>query len=289
MKISILIPVYNSQDTIYSSIRSAIKQTYKDIEIIVLDDGSTDNTGVRLDQYVKHYNNQLRVVHASHQGVASARNRLLAEAKGDYVFFLDADDFINPETIESMVQVVEKNNAEVVICGNDLQGVFGIKNCVQHQVCPNRREVLRYLLKDYRVRNYAWGKLIKRELWKDIKFPDGKIFEDIYTIHKVLIKSTKTVIIPSIYYHYNISSKNSITHGLKPEILQDMLEACATQGRNILAFDPTLKSEVKRMMFRNRMIAILSLMKNFKLNIPTCCAVFQNETISYNDKLKPNH
>ncbi|MEG0076785.1 glycosyltransferase family 2 protein [Anaerorhabdus sp.] len=275
MKISVLIPAYNCQDTIYNSIRSAIKQTYKNIEIIVVNDGSTDNTAVRLDQYVKHYNNQLRVVHAEHLGVSAARNRLLYEASGDYVFFLDADDFINPDTIESMVNVVNKTNAEVVVCGNDLQGVFGLKNSVHSQICPNRREVLKYLLKDRSVRNYAWGKLVKKELWKGIEFPVNMVFEDIATVHKVLIKSQKTVLIPSIHYHYNVSSTGSITYGLKPVIIQDMLKACAMQAENILEFDPTLRNEVKRMLLRNKLIATLSLLRNFQFHIEPIREIFK--------------
>ncbi|SJZ69706.1 glycosyltransferase family 2 protein [Anaerorhabdus furcosa] len=286
MKVSILIPAYNSQDTIYTSIRSAIKQTYKDLEVIVVDDGSTDNTKVRLNQYAKHYNNQLRVIQASHMGVSAARNRLLYEARGEYVFFLDADDFISPETIESMMKVVEKTSAEVVVCGNDLQGVFGIKNCVHSQICPNRREVLKYLLKDRSVRNYAWGKLMKKELWNQVEFPINKVFEDIATVHKVLIKSKKTVIIPSIYYHYNVASTGSITYGLKPEILNDMMEACRIQAENILEFDPTLKPEVNRMLLRNKVIAAMSLLKNYQFNKEALRKIFEIQPRIFHQDMK---
>lgn len=288
MKISILIPAFNCQDTIYSCIRSVIKQTYHNIEIVVVNDGSTDNTGMRLDQYAKHYNNQLRIMHTKHLGVSETRNRLLYESSGDYVFFIDADDWISPETIETMVKVVNKTKADVVVCGNDMQGVFGIKNCVVSQSCPNRREVLKYLLRDRSLRNYAWGKLIKRELWNNIEFPVGKVFEDIATIHKVLIKSNKTVLIPSIFYHYNIHSKDSIAYGLKPEILSDMMEACAIQASNILEFDPTLEYEVKKMLFRNKMIALFSLFRTLDFDGKLIKKIYRYQPSVFVNKIKMN-
>lgn len=274
MKVSVLIPAYNCQDTIYNCIRSIRKQTYTDIEIIIVNDGSTDETAQRLNNYAKYFKKQLKVIHSEHQGVAVARNTAISHATGDYIFFVDADDWIHENTIEEMINKAVGLDADVVICGNDLDYGIKFKNCVRREMIPNRRMVLKYLLKDTKVRNFAWGKLYRKSLWNNITFPNGKFFEDVATIHKVLIKSMKTVIIPNIFYHYESNNKNSITYSLRPNILPNMIESFSCQAENVLEFDPTLEKEVSRMMLRNKAIVIISLLRHKELKKETIKKIF---------------
>lgn len=279
MKVSVLVPVYNSEDTIYNCIRSIMKQTYQDFEIIVANDGSTDLTESRLEKYKKHFANKLHVYHCDHQGVAATRNTLLKHATGDYIMFVDADDMISENILEVMVNKLEHYQSDVVVCGNDFNGVFGLKNTVEKEMIPSRREVMKYLLKDTKIRNFSWGKLYRRSIWDGIYFPLGELFEDVSTVHKVLIKSKKTVIIPDILYHYNVQSKGSITHSLRTEILPYMIQSFESQARNILEFDPTLEKEVKRMLARNKLIALLSLVRHIDFDGKVLHAIMRKENI----------
>lgn len=289
MKVSVLIPAYNCQDTIYNCIRSIRKQTYENIEIIVVDDGSTDETSRRLDNYEKYFKNKLKVIHNSHQGVAETRNIAIDYATGEYIFFVDADDWINEHTIEKMVNKAIEHNADVVICGNDLNVGVKRKNNIKSELAPNRRMVLKYLLQDNKVRNFSWGKLYKKSSWKGITFPKGRIFEDVATIHKILIESKKTLIIPDTFYHYNTNRKNSITYSLRTNILTDMMYAFTIQAKDICEFDPTLEKECKHMMLRNRIIAIISLIRHGDLNKEIINKIFlKNKVKKYDANLLRN-
>lgn len=279
MKVSVLIPVYNGEDTIYSCIRSVIKQTYRDFEIIVVNDGSTDLTKDRLDKYQKHFEGKLRIIHCPHQGVAKARNELLDYATGDAIMFVDADDMIREDMLEIMVHKLIQTESDVAICGNDFDGVFGLKSTVDREIIPTRRDVMKYILKDHQIRNFSWGKLYRKEVWKGIRFPEGELFEDVSTIHRVLMKSKKTVLIPDVLYHYNLRSKNSITHSLRTEILPYMIQSFENQARNIMEFDPTLHREIKRMLIRNKMIAFMSLVRHFDFDKKVLAMIFKKENL----------
>lgn len=255
MKVSVLIPAYNCEKEIYNCIRSLLEQTYDDFEVIAVDDGSTDRTGSRLDFYAKLHPELFTVIHQTNQGVSAARNTALAHARGEYVLFLDSDDWMKRKTIATLVKEAEQSKADVVICGNVTEGRWGFNSHVRRRIIPHKRTLMKMLLKDRQVRNYAWGKLIRRSLFAGLQFWEGHVFEDVALIHQVLLRAEKTVIVPDMLYHYNTVRTHSVTHALRPEVLRDMLDAFQLEAGNIVQFDPTLKPQADAMLFRVRLLA----------------------------------
>ena len=114
-KISVIVPIYNSEDYIDRCVRSIVEQSYKNIEIILVDDGSTDNSSMMCDEWAKN-DKRVKVIHKENGGVSSARNEGLKIAKGDYISFVDSDDYIDKKMIEKMLNQMEKGNTDLVIC-----------------------------------------------------------------------------------------------------------------------------------------------------------------------------
>lgn len=254
MKISILIPAYNSEKEIYTCIRSLLEQTYHDYEVIVVDDGSTDRTGSRLDFYAKIYPELITVIHQENRDVSAARNAALKAAKGEFVLFLDSDDWMKRRTLETLAAAQARYEADVVICGNVNEGRVTTRRHVRRVLVPHKRTLMKMLMKDRQVRNYAWGKLIRRSLFDGLQFWEGRVFEDVQLIGQILLKADKTVIVPDTLVHYNTHRQNSLTYSLRPEILNDMLEAFEDQAGYITAYDPTLKREAQAMLRRVRLL-----------------------------------
>ena len=117
MKISILIPAYNAAVFLPKCLDSVHNQTYRDLQVVIVDDGSKDNTLELCQSYAKN-DNRIEVYHQENQGVASTRNHLLEKVKGDYVLFVDADDWIEPDMVNYMVDKLSSNNHDIVTCGS---------------------------------------------------------------------------------------------------------------------------------------------------------------------------
>ena len=254
MKVSVLIPAYNSEKEIYTCIRSLLKQTYHDFEVIAVDDGSTDRTGSRLDFYAKIHPELITVIHQENRGVSAARNAALKAAKGEFILFLDSDDWMKRRTLETLVAAQARYQADVVICGNVYEGRITTRRHVRRVQIPHKRTLMKMLMKDRQVRNYAWGKLIRRSLFDGLQFWEGRVFEDVQLIPQILLRAEKTVIVPDTLVHYNTHRPNSLTYSLRPDILKDMLEAFQDQARCIVAYDPSLTRQARVMLARVRLV-----------------------------------
>lgn len=206
--ISVIVPVYNVEKYITECLQSITNQTYKNIEIILIDDGSTDNSGKICDEYAR-IDKRIKVVHKLNEGLSSARNVGLEEAKGNYIQFIDSDDYIETDTIEIMYKVACKYHADIVSYSHYILN-NGNKICDYtgeiRQV--GKIEAIKEIMLDHKVRNYSWEKLWKRELFKEIQFPVGKKFEDLLTTPLLFEKAKKIVIydIPKYYYRQRADS-----------------------------------------------------------------------------------
>ena len=204
MKISIIIPAYNAACSISRSIESCIKQTYQNIEILIINDGSTDNTITVVSNYLK--NNHLNLINQENQGLVCARRTGIKHAKGEYVFFLDADDYIEPETI--MLLASHANEGDIIIGDILLENEKGVPNAIQfsnklpHGVYRNDM-YLNYLTKA--VVPSLCGRLIKRNLLQNIQTPEKTtIGEDVITNMLILSQFTnvRTILVSKPLYHY---------------------------------------------------------------------------------------
>lgn len=206
-KVSIVVPIYNVEKYIARCINSIINQTYENIEIILVDDGSPDNCGKISDEYSKK-DNRVKSVHKVNGGLSDARNYGMKYVTGEYTLFLDSDDWIKGNIIETLVDVIIKNNADIV------QSAFYYayddyllldNRYYEEDIEPiilNNEELMRELVINERVKNFAWGKLYKTNLIKNIEFKKGVLFEDVFWAHKVMAKVKKYVIVnkPMCYY-----------------------------------------------------------------------------------------
>lgn len=201
-KISVIVPVYKVEPYLRKCLDSIVGQTYRNLEIILVDDGSPDNCGAICDEYAAG-DERIKVIHKENGGVASARNAGLAVASGDYIGWVDSDDWIETDMLEYLLAGAQRHGADIAVCG-------------RVEVYPNRRvpqgweneeiwdaeQALGLLLEDDLLRNYLCDKLWRRELFQDIYFPEGRNFEDVATTYKLIEKAEKIVCLPECKYFY---------------------------------------------------------------------------------------
>lgn len=215
--ISVIVPVYNVEDYLEECCDSIINQTYKNLEVLLIDDGSTDNSGMICDKLGEKYS-CVRVFHKSNKGLASARNFGIEHAQGDYLGFVDSDDWIYRDMYSSMMDVAIRHSADIVCCNFDLQiddkivkrGGSGMEVLMQNEAVVN-------LMFPQYYQFYAPNKIFRRSIFRDINFPIGRHFEDIPTIYRLFLNSDKVYFIHKSGYVYR-QRKESITNsGFNPK------------------------------------------------------------------------
>lgn len=201
--ISIIVPVYNVEKYLEKCILSLCSQTYKNIEILLIDDGSTDKSKKICDD-LKKKDERIRVVHKKNQGLSSARNEGIKLASGQFLAFVDSDDYVENDMIELLYKNMEKYNAEISACGyimvyNERNVLISNNNDV---VVYKKIEALEKMFLKNDIGMIFCNKLFKKDLFKNVEFPLYKNFEDINTMYKIINKADKIVYDPSPKYYY---------------------------------------------------------------------------------------
>lgn len=207
-KVSIIIPVYNSEVYLKRCIDSVLNQTHQNIEIILVNDGSTDHSEVICNSYRE--NRKVKVKHIKNKGAGGARNVGLKLATGDYVSFVDSDDWVHPKMLEIMLSVFQKHNVMLVEC--DLLMVNNVEysniNNDYEIFIETRLEALKRIIKNQRFSVYV--RLYKKELLNNIFFPENIMSEDVYFTYKLINRINSLARIPiSLYYYF--SNDQSVT------------------------------------------------------------------------------
>lgn len=201
--ISIIIPVYNVEKYLERCVKSVIDQTYKNLEIILIDDGSTDNSGKLCDELAK-LDDRIVVIHKPNGGIADVRNRGLKEAHGEYIGFVDSDDYIDINMFETLYNLSENNNADISIVSfyEYYNGkLIGVRDSENLEIM-SKVEAIKELLIDTKIQSYTWNKLFKRELFDGIEFPLNKNFEDIAILLLIFEKAEKIALLEKPLYYY---------------------------------------------------------------------------------------
>jgi len=201
--ISIIVPVYNVEKYLQKCVDSIINQTYKTLEIILVDDGSKDNSGKICDELEK-MDNRIKVIHKQNGGLSDARNAGIKIAKGKYIGFVDSDDYIARDMFETLYGLSKKHNADVSIVSyyEVYNGkIISARDSKDLEVF-DKIEALKEVLIDRRIQSYAWNKLFKRELFENIEFPTNKNFEDIATTLLLFEQSNTVVLLEDPKYYY---------------------------------------------------------------------------------------
>lgn len=238
--ISVIVPIYGVEAYLDKCVQSVASQTYTDLEIILVDDGSPDGCPAMCDAWAKK-DRRITVVHKPNGGLSDARNSGLNVAKGDYISFVDSDDWIAPTMLESMLSALVQADADICSCGIINAYEDGSTQSWNLPSLNGNPEIfLRALYSNTAVPVAIWNKLYKRELWTELRFPNGKICEDAFTTYKLIDSSKKLVQIPDELYYYRIRSGSIMTSSFRLARM-DEEEAWRCNYEFIAERYPTLK------------------------------------------------
>lgn len=246
--ISVIIPIYNVSQYLSQCVDSVLTQSYQDLEIILVDDGSTDECPQMCDDYQKR-DARVRVIHKKNGGLSDARNVGMKIASGEWTFFVDSDDWLDEEAIMNLYRFAIDKHCDVVQ-GNlyyayeDHLLYRRASEKEQKQTVLSRHEVMRELIINDRVKNFAWGKLYKTNIIKDLDFPVGKYFEDSFWQHLVIDRVERYGIIdePLCYYR----QRGDSISGTPSNRLNDLLEGNKERMSFIRDQYPELLSLMKK-------------------------------------------
>lgn len=223
--ISIIVPVYNVEQYLPRCVDSLINQTYQNLEIILIDDGSPDRCGEICDEYARK-DNRIIVAHKPNGGLSDARNKGLDIAKGEYVMFVDSDDWIDRDTCKTVVNLADSNQSNIVIFGvrnvydsgkievfpPKYSGIVSCEKCIYSLLCK---------IQEFGIFNYACNKLYNKRLFEGIRFQKGRLAEDQGLIYKLFHKANRICVCEKIFYNYYQRS-GSITDGqFIPNLIKD--------------------------------------------------------------------
>lgn len=260
--ISVIIPVYNVEEYLDRCLESATLQTYKNIEIILIDDGSTDNSGKMCDEWAQK-DKRIKVVHQENKGVSASRNRGICEAKGKLISFIDSDDEAYSDYLETMYCDLTENNCDLAITKHYVKYPLTTKEAFSGAttIFNNPKDCLKEMLLCRDVDVSPWGKLYKKSLFKGVEYPEGKIFEDAATFYSVVFNSKKVILNSTPHYNYIIRRKSISQQYFHKEKL-DLIEATNTMCSDIEQKFPDLKAECDV----RRMHALLSTLRIFSIS-----------------------
>ncbi len=225
-RISVIVPVYNVKDYLKDCLDSLVSQTLPDLEIILVDDGSNDGSGLLCDEYAERYRH-IRVIHQENAGLSDARNAGIDSSSGTYLMFVDSDDTVEPELCRKAYDAVRKGNTDIAVFGYDridvqsmtisygdlfYRGDLGTLTRVEAMIC----------LASGDIRDFAWNKIYRRELFEGIRYPSGESWEDMAISYMLFDRACRVLVIPDILYHYrNRSDSLMATAGLTGEFIVD--------------------------------------------------------------------
>lgn len=254
INLSIIIPVYNTEKYLKKCLDSLLRNLIENTEIILIDDSSTDFSSQICNYYLKSHENII-YKKIKHSGIATARNAGLDVANGKYIMFVDSDDYIEDSILSYAYNIALKTNADIVSClydkvdedGNQIHSVKLYKDCNVQEV-HNTVTNLLYI--------YSYGidifpsRLYKKELFQNIRFPDGKLYEDIMTMPKILIGAKSIVYLNKILYHY-VLRRGSVTNTSNEEGVKNYVEALYERYKMLKNINPIVEVLARRLFLRN--------------------------------------
>lgn len=244
-RVSIIVPVYNTSKYLKKCLNSLIEQTYENIEIIVVDDGSKDNS-LEIAKEIAKKDNRIKIYSKENGGLSSARNYGIQKSSGKYIGFIDSDDYASKNMFSTLIEMLEDNNAQIAVCGWYLVENDIIRECnfKSERKVLTSEQAMDMLLNHVSFDNFACNKLFDKNLFENIKFPEGKFLEDLYTIYKLINKSDKIVVDSTPLYYY-VLHENSITSNLNKEVNIETFDAFENRKNDLLIMYPKLSNKIK--------------------------------------------
>ena len=261
-KVQILVSLYKpDREMMRKQFRSLNEQTYGNLEIIVVDDGSTDGSGAVCDEYLR--DPRVKVIHQENQGLSKARNTGLDLMTGRYTAFLDPDDALCPEAIEQLLGTIVRHGADLAVCGYDVCNTGGplpeagsrAGTLPDHEVLTSGEALVSAA--DGAFSCAAWGKLYQGRLWSSLRFPEGRVFEDLLVLPDVLEQCGRIAVNPRVLWHLR-KREGSITVTRTVQTLRDHIDALRLFGEYVKKALPSLPPERLRV-YRERALRVLVL------------------------------
>ena len=228
MNISVIVPVYNAEKYLPACVQSILGQTFQDFELILVDDGSPDSCGEMCECWARK-DDRIKVIHKENGGLSDARNAGLDIAQGDYIGFVDSDDYIRRDMFEVLVTNLEKTSADISMCGyTDIyeDGRSRGRKCTDDNTVYiwDRKEAIHEILLGKKLSVHAYTKLYRRALFEYVRYPKGKISEDAYVIMDIMAQVNRAVFTPRTEYYY-VHRGDSINTAKYREIDKTRIEA----------------------------------------------------------------
>ena len=228
--VSVIVPIYNVETYLRECVDSILRQTYSNLEIILVEDGSPDKCPEICDEYAKK-DNRVKVIHQNNGGLAHARNVGIANSNGDYLTFIDSDDYVSYDYVESLYKGIVEYGADI-----STASLIVLKGSKPLGATLERKSFVKMTKTDY-FKAYvsikaeksmpfitAWNKLYKKELFEGIKYPKGKLYEDAFTTYKLIDKAKKIVYSTSKLYYYRLNPQSILGQSFEEKHLE-MTEA----------------------------------------------------------------
>ena len=259
--ISVIVPVYNVEKYLGKCVDSILAQTYENLEIILVEDGTRDGCGAICDAYAAK-DPRVRVIHKENGGLSSARNAGMDIARGEYFGFVDSDDWIEPETYETLLNLAEKYNADLVSGSRyDVAEPTGERTLGLHhekEECISAMEMLGRVFVWDGCDSAAWDKLYRRHLFADIRYPLGMYSEDFAIFYKLMEKANRVALCPKPLYNY-LHRENSITTAKLSEKTFHYPNHTEVIYPYICANHPQLKNQARFLRVRGIAYAMMSI------------------------------
>ncbi len=239
--ISVIIPIYKVEEYLDECVCSVVNQTYTNLEIILVDDGSPDNCQQMCDEWACK-DSRIKVIHKANGGLSDARNAGIDAATGEYIAFVDSDDFIRPDMLERLHAASVKESADIaacgiLTCGGAKQTAWGCRD-----FAGSSEQILALLYDDTAYPVAAWNKLYRSSCWKVLRFPVGKICEDAFTTYQVIHGASRIVMLPEALYCYRIRPGSIMTSSFSLKKM-DEEEAWRCNYQFVEKYYPRLKKK----------------------------------------------
>lgn len=267
--ISVIVAAYNIEAYIERGVESICRQTYRNLEIIVVDDGSTDQTGAICDRLMAE-DQRVRVIHKANGGPAEARNVGIAQAGGSYIGFVDGDDWIDPDMYEKMLSALLEQNADIAICRYRQVHITHTEDAsVDRAILFEDQEALQYYVEEreeFAIQNAAWNKLYRREILTDVSFPVGKWYEDIMFATMALSRAHRCIYLDTAYYNYIIDREGSIMNTqINPRTFTDQIPAYREKTKFLVDLGRQDLADIHDYFFYKRLLLFYNQLKEREL------------------------
>ena len=245
--ISVIVPVYRTEAYLDRCIESIVDQTYTNLEIILVDDGSPDRCPQMCDEWARR-DTRIRVIHKKNGGLSDARNAGMAAATGEYIGFVDSDDWIKPDMFRLLYEKMEQMQSDIAACGVEMVWEDGTppRRLTKAGSCVlEAEEAMRAVIEESWIKAPVWYKLYRTELVRSIPFPVGKCHEDVFWTYQAVGRAKRVAVFDTTCYHYLQRAGSIMDEGFSLKRL-DALEAKVNRLRFIERNNPELLSLAKR-------------------------------------------